>query len=77
MRKFNPDITLLKKILRSKKIPVSLLFGKYDRIIDTKRGIRFQTGIEKQVKITELEVGHQLLKEKYAGYITALFYPEL
>jgi pimeloyl-ACP methyl ester carboxylesterase len=76
MRKFNTDLPLLKKTIRRKKIPVTLLFGKFDRIIFTSQGISFQKELKDLVKITELEVGHQLLREKYAGYITALFYPD-
>ena len=74
MRKFNPNAQLLKKIILQKKIRVTLLFGIYDRIIIVKRGIEFQKGIENQVTITKLEAGHNLLKEKYAHNITALFH---
>jgi len=74
MRKFNPSIQLLKKIILQKKIRVNILFGKYDRIILIKRGVKFRKGIEDYVTITALDAGHQLLKEKYTDNITAMFH---
>jgi pimeloyl-ACP methyl ester carboxylesterase len=74
MRQFNPHIQLLKKIILQKKVKVNILFGKYDRVIMIKRGVSFRKGIEKYVLITELEAGHQLLKEKYADNITSMFH---
>lgn len=73
MRKFNPRLKLLKKIIHQKEMKVNILFGKYDRIIITRRGIDFQKGLEDYINITELEAGHQLLKEKYAHSIAAMF----
>jgi len=73
MRKFIPAINRLKKTIRANQSHVQLLFGKYDRVIVTHRGLSFQKGIEKLVAVTEIHAGHQLLKEKYAPAITALF----
>lgn len=73
MRKFNPKLSLLKNIIIKNRINLKLLFGKYDRVIVTKRGLSFQKNIEVFVTVNELEAGHQLLKEKYAADITALF----
>jgi pimeloyl-ACP methyl ester carboxylesterase len=73
MRKFNPDLHLLKKIIHNKKIPISIMFGRYDRVIVTKRGIHFQKNIAEFVTVKEIEAGHQLLKPKFAADIAALF----
>ena len=72
MRKFSPNLPLLKKIIPQNEISIKILFGKYDKIIVTKRGLQFQQGIEKWVTVKELVAGHQLLKEKYAAEIAAL-----
>ncbi len=72
MRKFNPSLSLLKKIIAEKKTRISMLFGKYDRVILTKRGLKFRKNLEAFIRITELEAGHQLLKPKYADDIAML-----
>jgi pimeloyl-ACP methyl ester carboxylesterase len=73
MRKFNPRLTFLKKVIQKNEADLNLLFGKYDRIILAKNGLAFQKNIEAFVTVKEIEVGHQLLKEKYAADITAMF----
>lgn len=73
MRKFHPDIALLKSIIHKDNILIKILFGKHDSVILTKRGLNFKTGIEKFVEIKEIDAGHQLLKEKYAEDIVTLF----
>lgn len=74
MRKFNPNKDLLKSIILQKRIPVKLLFGKFDKVIITKRGEQFKKGIEQFVEVKEIEAGHQLLREKYATEIATLFH---
>ena len=73
MRKFNLNKALLKSIITQKKISVKILFGKFDKVIVTKRGVIFKKGIENFVEVKEITAGHQLLKEKYAKEIAALF----
>ena len=72
MRKFNPNQCLLKKIIVEKKIRICMLFGKYDRVILTKRGLKFRKKLEAFITIKELEAGHQLLRPKYADDIAIL-----
>lgn len=72
MRKFNPDLYLLKKEIKENKTPIYMLFGKYDRVILTKSGLKFQKNLEAFIKIKELEAGHQLLKPKYADDIAIM-----
>jgi pimeloyl-ACP methyl ester carboxylesterase len=72
MRKFRPDKALLKKIIIKNKIPVNILFGKYDRVILTKHGIHFSEHANDYIKVTEIEAGHQLLKERHIPLITTL-----
>lgn len=73
MRKFHPSLPLLKKIIPEKKISVKMMFGKYDRVIITKRGLAFQKNIAEWIIVKEIEAGHQLLRPKYAADIAALF----
>jgi len=66
MRKFRPSKKLLKQLIRQHKIPVNLVFGRYDRVILTRYGIAFSRNSEGHIRLTELPAGHQLLREKYA-----------
>jgi hypothetical protein len=72
MRKLKPDLQLIKKLCVEKKIPLNFLFGKYDRIILSKRAGTFNN--TKSITIKVIDAGHQLLKEKYTHEITALLY---
>lgn len=70
MRKIKPDLIALKKICPSEEIELSFLFGKYDRIILSRRADIFKN--TKNIRIKVINAGHQLMKEKYATEITAL-----
>jgi pimeloyl-ACP methyl ester carboxylesterase len=65
MRFFRPSLPYLKKIIAEHKIPVRIIFGKYDRVIVTSHGYRFQQDIDTWVTVTELIAGHHLLQEKH------------
>ncbi|MBS1664236.1 MAG: alpha/beta hydrolase [Bacteroidetes bacterium] len=62
MRGFRPNLAEVKEIVRSRDIPVRLVFGRYDRIILSTRGERFRKGIENQCALQILPTGHQLLQ---------------
>lgn len=72
LRKFKPDLKVVKKNVTSFKIPVRLVLGNYDQIILKKRGIFLQTNND-YIKVTVLGAGHQLLKEKYMENIIQQF----
>lgn len=72
LRRFNADKKKLAVIIRENRIPVSLIFGRYDTVILAKHGYRFRKRTGARVTITVLEAGHQLLKEKHAALITKL-----
>lgn len=65
MRFFRPSLPNLKKIIAKHKIPLQLIFGKYDRVIVSSHGYRFQQEIDTWVTVTELSAGHHLLQEKH------------
>lgn len=72
MREFYPSHSAIQSNIRKYNTNIHLIFGKYDKIILTKRGILFQQPVTEYVTITEIDAGHQLLKEKYAAQIAAL-----
>ena len=72
LRRFNADTKKLARTIRENRIPVSLVFGHYDTVILAKHGYRFSKLTGDQVKVTVLEAGHQLLKEKHAALISKL-----
>lgn len=69
LRRFKPNRKLAKKMILQNRIPVQLVFGRYDPVILTRYGIAFRKKAEGLVSLTELEAGHQLLREKYAAAI--------
>lgn len=71
MRKFKPNASAVKKVIEKYKIAVRVLFGRYDRIILSKRNSFFNNN--PYVKIQVIEAGHMLLKERYADDIALLF----
>ncbi len=72
MRRFKPDLKLLQQQIRQYQIPVKMLFGKYDRVINYKGGERFRKGIEKWVSIQIIPAGHHLLTEANANTIVRM-----
>jgi pimeloyl-ACP methyl ester carboxylesterase len=71
--KLRPNPSALQESIIQYQIPVRMLFGKYDNVILTKHGTRFSKNVKDWVIIKEIEAGHQLLKEKHAATIAALF----
>lgn len=73
MRKFRPKTSRITDVLKEYQIPLRMLFGSYDRIILTKRSTNLNRDND-TVKVKTIKAGHQLLKDKYAKNIAALFY---
>jgi len=71
MRKFIPEKRAISDAINKYQIPVRFLFGSYDRIILSKRSKFFKSN--PYVKVTTINAGHQLLKEKFAEDIALLF----
>ncbi len=71
--KLRPDLQALQASIKQFRIPVRMLFGKYDNVILTKHGNLFRMHVKEFVTVKEIEAGHQLLKEKHAATIAALF----
>ena len=72
MRKFKPDLRKIRRIIKEKKLPVRLLYGKYDRIILSKRARHLLDGLEEYCQLIIIEDGHQVLQQRHAALITSL-----
>lgn len=72
-RKFTPAISIVKKNILKYKIPLTLVFGSYDRIILSGRSNYLKKN-NPAVKVFILDAGHQLLREKYGPEIARVFY---
>jgi pimeloyl-ACP methyl ester carboxylesterase len=73
MRRFRPKATGVARALNEYNIPLRMLFGSYDRIILSSRSAQLDKNND-TVSVKTIRAGHQLLKEKYAKDIAALFY---
>jgi pimeloyl-ACP methyl ester carboxylesterase len=73
MRKFKPNVSKLKRLVRKNKIEVSMLFGAFDRVIPASGGKKFVKGIEENASIKIIEAGHNLLTEVQVPEIVKLF----
>jgi pimeloyl-ACP methyl ester carboxylesterase len=71
MRKFKPNPSSVSKASNKYQIPVKIFFGKFDRIILSKRKTFFKKAKNAEIKI--IDAGHQLLKEQYANVIASMF----
>lgn len=72
MRAFRPHLKKLQAAIINQRIPVVLVFGRYDRVIASKHGRVFQKGVKPFVTVHELEEGHQLLRPKHRSFIISL-----
>ena len=73
LRKFKPDLNLIKQEINRQPTQVRLLYGIHDRIILSSAGKKFCKGIETYSRLTEIQAGHQLLHEKHAKEIMPAF----
>jgi pimeloyl-ACP methyl ester carboxylesterase len=73
MRKFEPNIIKIKRLINKYKIKVRMLFGKHDNIIPLAGGQSFYVGIEDHTVLKVVNLGHHLLNEGNAPRIGELF----
>jgi pimeloyl-ACP methyl ester carboxylesterase len=72
MRGFRPSLSVLAEIIRSRKLRVALIFGRYDRIIRWERGEQLRKkGIAGTCSLILLPTGHQLLRPQYLDVLLA------
>ncbi len=74
MRQIKPSIEKIAGCINRHHIVTRLLFGRYDRVILSKRAQGLQRICPAWVQIHIIDAGHQLLKEKHAATIASLFF---
>ena len=72
MRLIRPRLSTIKQLVTQHRVPVRLLYGRYDRIIRYERGEKFRTGIESFCTLQIIPSGHQVLHEKHMAVILEL-----
>jgi len=73
LRKFKPNLPLIKRLIAQYGIPVRFLFGRYDGIIVSEKANIFKADTS-NVQVHIIEAGHRLMQEKYSDEIVKLFY---
>ena len=71
LRSYKPDLARCRALIRNTPAPVTLLYGKYDRIIRPPLAKKFQRGLEDLITSIKIDSGHQVLHEKHAQEIIA------
>lgn len=71
---FSPHLRKIGAIIRDRRIPVHLLYGRYDRIIKWQRGEEFRRLCTPFCQLTLLPAGHQLLQPKFMEVILSALY---
>jgi len=70
MRGFRPRLAVIAAIIRERQLPVRLVYGSYDRIIQWQSAEKFRKrGIAATCHLTLLPTGHQLLRPQYLGIL--------
>lgn len=72
MRTYKPDLTKMHAIIQQKQLPVRMLYGKHDRIIQVKRAVKLRKGIESLCELYIIDSGHKVLQQKHACIIIQL-----
>jgi pimeloyl-ACP methyl ester carboxylesterase len=75
LRELRPDRRRVADAIRRHRLPVRMVFGRYDRLCPLRIGERFAAGLDGLVRIVVLDSGHLLLREKHAGRVAAVFPP--
>jgi pimeloyl-ACP methyl ester carboxylesterase len=66
MRGFRPHPAAIARIIRVRKLPVSLFYGSFDRLMRRETGERFRKrGIAAYCRLILLPTGHQLLRAQF------------
>jgi pimeloyl-ACP methyl ester carboxylesterase len=69
LRKFRPNLSIVRAKVLEKKIELVQLYGLHDRIILPNRGQQFANSIHPLGKVEIINSGHRFLEEKYAHAI--------
>ncbi len=69
MRRFRPDISVIRSVIKEHSIPVRLLYGRHDRIITPGKGRKFCKGLGDLCQLEIVNTGHQVVHPKNAEVI--------
>jgi pimeloyl-ACP methyl ester carboxylesterase len=69
MRQFRPQHSKVKTKMKTFQIPLRLLYGKFDKVIQTKYAEKFQSQIPQLCTLKVMDAGHQLLNADNAAAI--------
>lgn len=72
IRDFKVSNSRLKQLIRKYKIPVRMMFGRFDKVIPLAGGEKFKAGIEEFASMKIVESGHHLLSEGQVDKIVQL-----
>lgn len=72
-RKFRPRPRRIAALVRTRRVPVHLVYGKFDRIIRWERGEKFRVRCPADCHLSLIEAGHQLLRPQYLPVLLPLF----
>lgn len=75
LKRIRPDLSAIQEQLRNDPIPVTLVYGRHDRIILPNRGYRFQQAVGDNCHLEVIESGHQVLHEKHIDALLPLLLP--
>ncbi len=73
MRDFRPNITAIIGSIKKERIPVKMVFGKFDRLCPYKWGQQFARSLDGLAELKILDTGHLLLHEKHVPKVAAVF----
>lgn len=71
MSRFRPRLPVIRELIRSRALPVRLVYGRYDRIIRWQTGERFCKGLGPNCQLLLLPSGHQLLQPAHLETLLA------
>lgn len=74
MSAFNPRPRVIGDIVQRRRMPVHLLYGRFDRIILSQRGEDLRQRCTPYCQLTVLAAGHQLLQSKFMEIIVSALY---
>lgn len=72
MSNISPDLKKIRAVIREKKLPVQLLYGKHDRMILPEKARHFCRGLHQYCRIHIIDAGHNVLQPKFAVTIISL-----
>jgi hypothetical protein len=74
LRKFHPNLILLRKLIDTQHIKTRIVFGSFDRLISHKKNVLTTATNNSDIKVISLPSGHQIIREKFAADIAKLFH---